>query len=98
MDNKPEQDSVPFTKRYYSESGAYVEERYENGQYGIAPDGSRLEYLPDVKIKKEIGGTEYMVTGSYDGKGTLDEHILRIIRHAAEQVEWEEAHQRRNSR
>lgn len=98
MDNKPEQGSTPFTKRFYSKSGAYVEERYENGQYGAAPDGSRLEYLPDIKIVKEIGGTEYTVTGSYDGKDTLDEHILRIMRQAAEQIDWEEAHQRRNPR
>ena len=98
MGNKPENDSAPLIKRYYSESGAYVEERYENGRYGTAPDGSRIEYLPDIKIVKEIGGTEYTVTGSYDGKDTLDKHILRIMRHDMEQEQWEEAHKRRNTR
>ena len=36
-------------------------------------------WLPDVKIVDEIGGTEYTVTGSYDGTETLDKKLHRIM-------------------
>ena len=35
--------------------------------------------LPDVKIVDEIGGTEYTVTGSYEGTETLDKKLHRIM-------------------
>ena len=36
-------------------------------------------WLPDVKIVENIGGTEYTVTGSYEGTETLDKKIKRIM-------------------
>ena len=36
-------------------------------------------WLPDVKIVDEIGGTEYTVTGSYEGRETLDKKLHRIM-------------------
>ena len=36
-------------------------------------------WLPEVKIVDEIGGTEYTVTGSYDGTETLDKKLMRIM-------------------
>ena len=36
-------------------------------------------WLPDVKIVDEIGGTEYTVTGSYEGTETLDKKLKRIM-------------------
>ena len=36
-------------------------------------------WLPDVKIVDEIGGTEYTVTGSYEGTETLDKKLHRIM-------------------
>ena len=36
-------------------------------------------WLPDVKIVDEIGGTEYIVTGSYEGTETLDKKLHRIM-------------------
>ena len=36
-------------------------------------------WLPDVKIVDEIGGTEYTVTGSYDGEETLSSKLQRIM-------------------
>ena len=35
--------------------------------------------LPEVKIVDEIGGTEYTVTGSYEGTETLDKKLKRIM-------------------
>ena len=36
-------------------------------------------WLPDVKIVDEHGGTEYTVTGSYEGTETLDKKLRRIM-------------------
>lgn len=35
--------------------------------------------MPKVEIVDEIGGTEYTVTGSYDGEETLDKKLKRIM-------------------
>lgn len=36
-------------------------------------------WLPKVEIVDEIGGTEYTVTGSYDGEETLDKKLRLIM-------------------
>jgi len=36
-------------------------------------------WIPDFKLKKEIGGTVYSVTGSYDGIETVDKKLSRIL-------------------
>ena len=36
-------------------------------------------WLPDVKIVDVQGGTEYTVTGSYEGTETLDKKLRRIM-------------------
>ena len=36
-------------------------------------------WLPDVKIVEQVGGTEYTITGSYEGKETLDKKLKRIM-------------------
>lgn len=36
-------------------------------------------WLPDVKIVDEVGGTEYTVTGSYEGTETLGHKLKRIM-------------------
>ena len=40
-------------------------------------------WLPQIEIVDEIGGTEYTVTGSYDGEETLDSKLKRIMEHNA---------------
>ena len=40
-------------------------------------------WLPQVTIVDEVGGTEYTVTGSYDGSETLDKKLKRIMEHNA---------------
>ncbi len=36
-------------------------------------------WLPEIKIVDEVGGTEYTVTGSYEGTETLDKKLKRIM-------------------
>ena len=36
-------------------------------------------WLPEVKIIDEVGGTEYTVTGSYEGTETLGHKLKRIM-------------------
>ena len=36
-------------------------------------------WLPDINIVDEHGGTEYTVTGSYEGTETLDKKLKRIM-------------------
>ena len=36
-------------------------------------------WLPDIRIEREIAGTVYAVTGSYEGTETLDKKLLRIM-------------------
>ena len=43
-------------------------------------------WLPKVEIVDEIGGTEYTVTGSYDGEETLDKKLKRIMEQNATNV------------
>ena len=43
-------------------------------------------WLPEITITDEIGGTEYTVTGSYEGTETLDKKLKRILeQNAAEE-------------
>lgn len=36
-------------------------------------------WLPDFKLQREIGGTVYTVSGSYEGMETLDSKLHRIL-------------------
>ena len=36
-------------------------------------------WLPDILIEREIAGSVYTVTGSYEGTETLDNKLLRIM-------------------
>ena len=46
--------------------------------------------LPKVEIMYEIGGTEYTVTGSYDGEETLDRKLKRIMEQNAANAAYDE--------
>ena len=49
----------------------------ENGN--IVVKNPSAFWLPDFKIVEVIGGTEYTVTGSYDGEERLNRKIKRIM-------------------
>lgn len=38
-------------------------------------------WLPEIAITEEIGGTEFTITGSYEGTETLDKKLKRIMQH-----------------
>ena len=46
-------------------------------------------WLPQITLKREIGGTVYRVSGSYEGEGLLDRRMRRIL---AQQMEREVRH------
>ena len=45
----------------------------------IVVKNSSAFWLPDVKIVEVFGGTEYTVTGSYDGEERLNRKLKRIM-------------------
>ena len=40
-------------------------------------------WLPEITITEEIAGTEFTITGSYEGTETLDKKLKRIMQHQA---------------
>ena len=46
--------------------------------------------LPEITLSKEIGGTVYTVTGSYDGIELLDKKLERIMEQNMTGAEAEE--------
>ncbi|WP_343252296.1 hypothetical protein [Ligaoa zhengdingensis] len=40
-------------------------------------------WLPEITVTEEIGGTEFTITGSYEGTETLDKKLKRIMQHQA---------------
>ena len=49
----------------------------ENGN--IVVKNPSAFWLPQITITEEIGGTEFIVTGSYEGTETLDKKLSRIM-------------------
>ena len=47
-------------------------------------------WFPDMTIQREIDGTIYSVSGSYDGSETLDEKLKRIMEQDAKNLEESE--------
>ena len=64
---EPRPDDAPKREFTFDEKG------------NIAVKNLSVFWLPDVKIVDEIGGTEYTVTGSYEGTETLDKKLHRIM-------------------
>ena len=64
---EPRPDDAPKRKFNFDENG------------NIVVNNPSAFWLPDVKIVDEIGGTEYTVTGSYEGTETLSHKLKRIM-------------------
>ena len=47
-------------------------------------------WFPDLTIQREIDGTIYSVTGSYDGSETLDKKLTRIMEQDSKNLEGSE--------
>ena len=44
-------------------------------------------WMPELTLRRQIGGTTYTVSGSYEGFGILDKKLLRIMVQNAENME-----------
>lgn len=64
---EPRSDDAPKRNVTFDENGNIVVKNFS------------AFWLPEVKIVDEIGGTEYTVTGSYEGTETLDKKLKRIM-------------------
>ena len=64
---KPRPDDAPKREFTFDEKG------------NIVVKNPSAFWLPRVEIVDEIGGTEYTVTGSYDGEETLSSKLKRIM-------------------
>jgi len=64
---KPRPDDAPKREFTFDEKG------------NIVVKNPSAFWLPKVEIVDEIGGTEYTVTGSYDGEETLSSKLKRIM-------------------
>lgn len=64
-----------------------------SNQFFTGPDGHiwvknlSAFWLPEFTLQKEINGTIYSVSGSYNGTETLDRKLLRIMEQNAENME-----------
>ena len=53
----------------------------ENGN--IVVKNPSAFWLPEIKIVDVVGGTEYTVTGNYEGTETLNKKLKRVMEHNA---------------
>ena len=72
---KPRPDDAPKREFSFDEKG------------NIVVKNPSAFWLPNVKIVEEHGGTEYTVTGSYEGTETLDKKLKRIMEQNAANAE-----------
>ena len=76
--------SDPFSKR------AVLPEDYPRRNYRIDEEGHIIVrnlsgyWIPELTVTKEIDGTIYTVSGSYEGKDALDKKLARIMLHNLE--------------
>lgn len=95
-DNPDNSDSIPVV--YFLNSDPYYRaERTANGhiRHNICFDeeghiivrNPSAYWLPEIKIEEKIDGTVYTVTGSYEGKDSLDKKLARIMLHNLEDSE-----------
>ena len=78
---------------YFSNPDPYYELPHDQRKHSAAYFGEdghlhvrnpSAYWLPELTVRKEIGNTVYVVTGSYDGTESLDKKLLRIMEQSAE--------------
>lgn len=52
---------------------------YRNADGHLCVRNLSAFWLPDLTLQKKIGGTLYIVDGSYEGTETLDRKLRRIM-------------------
>jgi len=54
---------------------------------GIYVKNPSARWLPTLMVQRQIGGTVYSVTGSFDGTETLDKKLIRVMEQSAKNLE-----------
>ena len=76
----------PYTKREVRSDGASRHDVSFDKNGNTVVKNLSAFWLPEITITDEIGGTEYTVTGTYEGTETLDKKLKRILeQNAAEE-------------
>ncbi len=71
--------SDPYAQKSKLEDGHFCHDlRFDDDGHIVVRNPSAY-WLPDIRIEREIAGTVYTVTGSYEGTETLDKKLLRIM-------------------
>ena len=69
----------PYTKKPILEDGHFCHDLRSDAEGHIVVKNLSAYWLPNIRIEREIAGTVYTVTGSYEGTETLDKKLLRIM-------------------
>ena len=90
-------DEVDTTEYRFASPDPYAkveplpDERRRNFWFGedsrIRVNNLSAFWLPDLTLRKEIGGTVYSVSGTYEGTETLDRKLERILENNLENME-----------
>ena len=92
IDEDEELDEVPVFSFANADPYAKMEPRPEDApkrdvsfdeKGNIVVKNPSAFWLPEIKIVDVVGGTEYTVTGSYEGTETLDKKLKRIMENNA---------------
>lgn len=96
LDNMTDEDDVP--KRHFAAIDPYAQceitpSGHQNYKVQIDESG-RISvknptacWIPKLTLQRQIGGTIFTVTGSYEGVGVLDKKLLRTMELRAENME-----------
>ena len=69
----------PYTTAPKLEAGHVCHGLRFDDEGHIVVNNLEAYWLPDIRIEREIAGSVYTVTGSYEGTETLDNKMLRIM-------------------
>ena len=69
----------PYAPKPKLEDGRFCHDLRFDDEGHIVVRNLSAYWLPDIRIEREIAGSVYTVTGSYEGTETLDNKLLRIM-------------------
>ena len=69
----------PYAPKPKLEDGHFYHDLRFDDEGHIVVKNLSAYWLPDIRIEREIAGSVYTVTGSYEGTETLDNKLLRIM-------------------
>ena len=69
----------PYAQKPSMQDGHFCHDIRFDDEGHIVVKNLAAYWLPDICIEREIAGSVYTVTGSYEGTETLDNKLLRIM-------------------